>query len=52
MKEEKRENLMKLIKPQVSSVRLAEELEITQKTAWMMMDKFKNGNFEYLRKVL
>ncbi len=38
--------------PQVSSVKLAEELDIAQKTAWIMMDKFKNSNFEYLRKVL
>jgi transposase-like protein len=33
-----------ITRPQVSSVKLAEELDITQKTAWMMMDKFKSGN--------
>ena len=39
--------------PQVSSVRLSEELEITQKTAWIMMDKFKSGNVmnNYLSKL-
>lgn len=36
----------------VSSVKLAKELDITQKTAWIMMDKLRNSNFEYLRKVL
>ena len=38
--------------PAVSSVKLAKELDITQKTAWIMMDKLRNSNFEYLRKVL
>lgn len=27
----------------ISSIRLSKELGVTQKTAWMMMDKLKNG---------
>ncbi|MBL0725510.1 MAG: transposase [Alphaproteobacteria bacterium] len=34
--------------PNITSVKLAESVGITQKSAWKMIEKLKNGNIEYL----